>query len=171
MFTGWAIRRSSNRWIYVVVICIPGIIGGGLMSFLPKGNKGGLLAGVYLVNFAVAGGPIAYQWCASNVAGQTKRSIAFPLLTAAYGLGNIIGAQSFQARNAPQYIPAKITVLATQGGGALVAVILYGYYRWANWRRDRSPAPEAHEDVDEIPDAERWRNLTDKENPHFRYVY
>lgn len=169
LISGWGIRYTSNRWAWIVAVCVPGIVGAGLMSFMPKTNKAGLLAGVYLINSVVACLPISYQWAAANVAGQTKRSISVSLLSAAFGVGNIIGPQTFQAKDAPQYIPAKITVLATQATSALVAIFLFGYYRWANWLRDHSE--RVRPDIGDIPDSEKWRNLTDKENLDFRYVY
>lgn len=40
------------------------IIGGALMSFLDKGNKSGILAGIYLVNAVVA--PLTIFYSVSN---------------------------------------------------------------------------------------------------------
>lgn len=138
------------------------------MSFLPKHKQGGLLAGVYLVNFVVPTVIITYQWTAANVAGHTKRAFSTTLMGAAFGVGNIIGPQTFQAKDAPNYIPAKSTVLATQGAAAVLAVVLFGYYVWANARRDREEVAAVREDVSDVV---VWSNLTDKENRSFRYVY
>lgn len=88
-------------------------------------------------------------------------------------MGNIIGPQTFQARDAPQYIPAKIIVLATQSGGALFAGLLFLYYVWANKRKYTAldaglvlPLGTNCED-----EEGRWQNLTDKENSLFHYEY
>ncbi|KAL9080602.1 MAG: hypothetical protein Q9157_000657 [Trypethelium eluteriae] len=169
LVAGFGIRRTSNRWAWLVAICVPGIIGGALMSFMPETNHAGLLAGVYLVNAVIASSPIVYQWAASNVAGQTKRTTSFALLSIGFGIGSIIGPQTFQAKDAPQYIPAKITVLATQAATALMSVVLFSYYLLVNWHRNRSG--RTPQSVDDMSDAEKWRNLTDKENPDFRYVF
>jgi len=83
-------------------------------------------------------------------------------MAAAFGVGNIIGPQTFQVRDAPSYLPAKITVLATQGVAAVLAVVLFAYYVWSNRRRGRSQVE---------PDATEWRDLTDKENKSLRYTY
>ncbi|KAI9685190.1 MAG: hypothetical protein M1822_004777 [Bathelium mastoideum] len=169
LMAGLAIRYTANRWAWFVAICIPGIIGGGLMSFLPTSNRAGVLIGVYLVNAIVAGFPITNSWTAGNVAGHTKRSVCVALLSVGFGIGNIIGPQTFRAKDAPQYIPAKISVLATQAASAMVAVVLFGYYKWANHSRDRNG--RGHGDVDYMSDVGKWTNLTDRENPDFRYVY
>lgn len=43
-------------------------------------------------------------------------------------MGNIIGPQTFHARDAPKCIAAKITVLAAQATMAGVAEVLLWYY-------------------------------------------
>ena len=95
--------------------------------------------------------------------------MASALIAGSFSVGNIIGPQTFQARDAPQYRPAKITVLATQAAGAFLAMVLYGYYRFANHLKDRKHGviitPEATTEVD------RWANRTDRQNERFRYVY
>ena len=165
IIAGLGVRRTSHRWAWVVACCIPGILGGGLMSFAPATNRAALLAGIYLVNAITATLIVIYQWTAANIAGSTKRVASVALVAASFSVGNIIGPQTFQARDAPQYIPAKITVLATQAAGALVAALLFAYYWWENRRRDRR-----HGGRPEM-DKQAWENLTDKENPAFRYVY
>ncbi|KAJ5138095.1 uncharacterized protein N7443_009619 [Penicillium atrosanguineum] len=167
LLVGYGIRRTSNRWAWNVVCTIPGIIGGGLLSFLPKSNTAGVLIGIYLVNAIVATLPILYQWTMANCAGHTKRAFASALVAGSFSVGNIIGPQTFQARDAPEYRPAKIAVLATQAAAALLSVVLFVYYTWENRRRDR-----AHGCVNEsMIDEKKWAGLTDRENPYFRYAY
>lgn len=137
------------------------------MSFIPKSNKAGVLIGVYLVNAIVATLPILYQWTMANCAGHTKRAFASALIAGSFSVGNIIGPQTFQARDAPGYRPAKIIVLATQAAAAAVTVVLYLYYRWVNRRRDQKQGPVNEALIDEI----KWAGLTDKENTCFRYAY
>jgi MFS family permease len=47
----YAVRKGYQRWFAIILMVIPTLIGACLMSFLPKTHKGGLLAGIYLVNF------------------------------------------------------------------------------------------------------------------------
>ncbi|KAJ5741154.1 hypothetical protein N7493_001026 [Penicillium malachiteum] len=164
LVVGYGIRKFSHRWAWLVFCTIPGIIGGGLMSFLPKSNTAGVLMGLYLVNAIVATLPILYQWTMANCAGHTKRAFASALVAGSFSVGNIIGPQTFQARDAPGYQPAKISVLATQAAAAVVAVALFLYYLWENRRRDKK---QGHETVVD----EKWAGLTDKQNSSFRYVY
>lgn len=141
------------------------------MSFAPKKNRAALLAGIYLVNAIVATLVVIYQWTVSNCAGQTKRVVASALIAGSFSVGNIVGPQTFQARDAPQYRPAKITVMATQGAGASVAIVLFGYYVWANWKKDAKQVALQENDPGRSPELHSWENETDKENSTFRYVY
>lgn len=61
LLVGFGIRHASNRWAWIFTCSIPGIIGGGLMSFLPDSAKPGLLIGIYLVNAIVAPLPVIYH--------------------------------------------------------------------------------------------------------------
>lgn len=132
-------------------------------------NKAMLLSGIYLVNFIVAVLAIIYQWTVANCAGHTKRVMASALVAGSFSIGNIIGPQTFQAKDAPTYKPAKITVLATQAAAAAVTAGLFLYYVMANKRKDRRQA--VVESDSEQSEANKWVNQTDKENDTFRYVY
>lgn len=162
---GYGIRHTSHRWAWILACCIPGVLGGGLMSFAPSSNRVALLAGIYLVNTITAVLPVIYQWTAANVAGQTKRVVSVALIAGSFSVGNIIGPQTFQARDAPQYIPAKITVLATQAGAAVVAFVLFLYYLWINRRKGVMSV------VEEQSQQDFWDGRTDKKDKFFRYVY
>ena len=168
LIVGFGIRYTSNRWAWIVACCVPGVLGGALMSFAPKSNRAAQLAGIYLVNAITATLIVIYQWTASNVAGHTKRVISVALISGSFSVGNIIGPQTFQAKDAPAYKPAKITVVATQAAGALIALVLFAYYVWANKRKNAVQAS-----VDPVDQSEQhlWEDQTDKENKTFRYVY
>ncbi|MCJ1349678.1 hypothetical protein MMC31_007919 [Peltigera leucophlebia] len=143
------------------------------MSFLHTQHVAGRLAGIYLINAITATLVVIFQWTSSNVAGHTKRTASVALIAGSFSVGNIIGPQTFQTRDAPEYIPAKIIVLATQASAALFAGLLLCYYVWANKRKDAAldaglvlPLGANCED-----EEGRWQNLTDKENRLFHYEY
>ncbi|KAH8896702.1 MFS general substrate transporter [Thozetella sp. PMI_491] len=167
LLVGFGVRKQSHRWAWVLVCIIPGIIGGALMSFLPSSNKNGILAGIYLVNAVVAPLAIFYNWTAANVAGSTKRAFAAAMVSGSFSIGNIIGPQTFQARDAPEYRPAKLAVMGTLAGCAITTMTLFAYYMWENKRRGNPR--EASEETYKSPEA--WASMTDKENKNFRYTY
>ncbi|KFZ18032.1 hypothetical protein V501_01419 [Pseudogymnoascus sp. VKM F-4519 (FW-2642)] len=169
LVVGFGVRHTSNRWAWIVACCIPGILGGGLMSFAPKSNRAALLAGIYLVNAIVATLVVIYQWTVANCAGHTKRVVASALIAGSFSIGNIIGPQTFQAKDGPEFRPAKIIVLATQAAGAAVAVVLFGYYVWANKRKDKKEAAAGLSEGRDT-EADAWNNRTDKENKSFSRI-
>ncbi|KAJ9136530.1 Thiamine pathway transporter THI73 [Coniochaeta hoffmannii] len=168
LLVGYGIRRSSHRWAWILVCIVPAIIGGALMSFLPSTNRSGILAGIYLVNAVVAPLAIFYNWTVANVAGPTKRAFAAAIISGSFSLGNIIGPQTFQARDAPNYRPAKIAVMGTQAGCALTTFLLFLYYVWQNKRRNNHSDSD---NEDSFMSPEVWVRMTDKENKKFRYTY
>ncbi|KAL2256113.1 hypothetical protein VTK26DRAFT_2168 [Humicola hyalothermophila] len=166
LFVGFGIRVQSHRWAFIIACIIPAILGGGLMSFLPTSNRPGCLAGIYLVNAVVAPLAIFYNWVMANVGGATKRAFAAAVISGSFSLGNIIGPQTFQDRDAPEYRPAKMAVMGTQAGCAFTTFVLFLYYVWQN--RSRSSHGE-NEETFMSPEA--WARMTDKENKRFRYSY
>lgn len=159
LIVGFAVRFTSHRCLWFVATCLPGITGGALMSLMPRDNQAGLLSGIFLVNCIVPTVVIAWQLTGANVAGQTKRAFGTSLVSAAFGVGNIIGPQTFRAKDAPAYIPATIVILVTQGSAALFALLLLAYYTWANARKRATSLPES-----------RAPNQTDREDASFLYV-
>ena len=78
-------------------------------------------------------------------------------------LGNIIGPLTFQTKDAPDFLPAKITIVATTAVAILLTIVLRQMYVWENRRRERLGVGKVHE-----TDRE-WMDLTDRENGEFRY--
>jgi H+/gluconate symporter-like permease len=114
--------------------------------------------------------PTQLQWTAANFGGATKRAFAAAVVSGSFSIGNIIGPQTFQARDAPNYRPAKVAVMGTQAGCAAVTITLYFYYRWQNKRRDVK-CGMVKEDESAFMSPEAWASLTDTENMQFRYCY
>ncbi|KAK4154912.1 major facilitator superfamily domain-containing protein [Chaetomidium leptoderma] len=166
LFVGFGIRLQSHRWAFIIACIIPAIIGGALMSFLPITNRAGCLAGIYLVNAVVAPLAIFYNWTVANIGGATKRAFAAALISGSFSLGNIIGPQTFQAKDAPEYRPAKLAVMGTQAGCAITTFLLFLYYVWQNKKRTSEGEKE-----EAYLSPEAWANMTDKENKTFRYTY
>ncbi|KAK3381895.1 putative allantoate protein [Podospora didyma] len=166
LLVGYGVRKQSHRWAWILACIIPAILGGALMSFLPTSNRSGCLAGIYLVNAVVAPLAVYYNWVAANVGGATKRAFAAAVVSGSFSIGNIIGPQTFQARDAPDFRPAKLAVMGTQAGCALTTILLYVYYVWQNKKRNALAESE-----EAYLSPEVWARMTDKENKKFRYSY
>ncbi|PMD58991.1 putative allantoate permease [Hyaloscypha bicolor E] len=170
IFATIAIGRGYARWASIVVLVVPVTIGGALMSFLNKKNEGGLLTGIYMINCTTVILVIVYSWVGSNVAGYSKKITANGMVAASFAIANIIGPQTFQAHDAPQFpsqiYPSQITILvvaAFAGVAALALRMLLGV--WNN-KRDQSDDGQGLSANELIS-----LDLTGSENKHFRYTY
>jgi len=94
------------------------------MAFLPSKAKAGKLIGNYMTNTIGASLPLVYSLAAANFAGHTKKITINAILLMSFCVGNIIGPLTFQpdGKNPPEYIPAKIAIMAT--GAVAVATVL-----------------------------------------------
>ncbi|KLU91081.1 hypothetical protein MAPG_09604 [Magnaporthiopsis poae ATCC 64411] len=160
------------RWLSIVLLMVPTIIGGALMSFFP--GRAGALAGIYLINFTTAPAALVYSLVGANTSGYTKKVTANALMQVGFGLANIIGPQTFRSDEAPGYISAKITILASDAA-AVVAVVLL---RLLYGRRNRRTRAAREAQLASVASGETAvasliedEDLTDLKNPAFRYVY
>lgn len=175
LISTFSILRGFPRWLSIILLLIPTVIGAGLMSFISAHNQPGKLAGIYLINFIVAPLAIIYSWVGANTMGYTKRVAANAAVAIAFGIANIIGPQTFQSRDAPDYIPAKITIFGVAGGAMLISTclrLLYGWRNRANVKNRRAQlqglSPDEAKDVSvSVSD----QDMTDRKNSAFVYVY
>ena len=87
------------------------------------------------------------------------------VLLISFCIGNILGPLTFTAQSAPNYIPAKIAIIATCATAAVLSIGLQIYYRLENRRRDRLfryGTVEHKEDIE-------FADITDRKNLEFRY--
>lgn len=159
--------RGNARAFAIVGLLSPGILGGALMAFLPSSlrYKPGKIVGIYLCGIFGANLSIMYSWAAANYAGNTKKVTINALVLAAYGASNIIGPLTFTGSTAPQYVPAKVAIMATLALASCATLVLRWLYVQENKTRERSALTEG--DSDDVRDIE-FLDLTDKENRKFR---
>ncbi|KAH8805071.1 major facilitator superfamily domain-containing protein [Xylogone sp. PMI_703] len=167
LFSVWAgaylAGRFNARGITIILLIIPTLIGGALMAWLPPDNKGGLLTGTFLINTVGSTLPLLYSWITSNFAGHTKKITMNAIVLMSFCVGNIIGPETFQDKDGPQYIPAKITIVATLAAAIVVTVALDMLYWWDNKKR-------SNEEPQDLPPNYEFLDLTDKQNRNFRYL-
>jgi hypothetical protein len=157
----FSLFRSNSSLPIRILTIITGIIGGALMAFLPSTDKAGKLIGNYLTNCIGASLPLLYSWVSANFAGHTKKVTMNAILLMSFCLGNIIGPLTFRKGDAPNYIPAKISIMVCCGVAMVLAGILRVYYGWENQRRGGEAVQEG---------VEEFLDRTDKENRGFRYL-
>ncbi|EMD64804.1 hypothetical protein COCSADRAFT_87801 [Bipolaris sorokiniana ND90Pr] len=154
--------RFNQRGLNIITLLVPGMLGGCLMAFLPSSAKTGKLIGNYLTNCIGSSLPLLYSWVAANYAGHTKKVTMNAVLLMSFCLGNIIGPLTFRKEDSPDFVPAKITIIATCAVAAGLAIVLRVYYVVENGKRERHSISERVEN-------EEFLDLTDRENARFRY--
>ena len=132
-----------------------------------KANQIGLLISYYIVLSFWAAQTLAMSLLSRNVAGQTKKTVVVAMNFISWAVGNSIGPQVF--RNGPRYFPA----FATHMGCYIVLVFVIAFLRFNLVSRNKAKDALAAQ-VTEANDGglvHAFDDLTDRENPNFRYVF
>ncbi|KAK1454787.1 major facilitator superfamily transporter [Colletotrichum paranaense] len=164
-----ASKFRNQRTTVMAVWLIPTIIGCCMIWKLDRTHyKVGVLFGYYMIGCYVASLVLALQMPATNLGGYTKRITASAIVFTAYCVGNIIGPHAFLAKEAPLYATGCKLILACSASQVAIAVGLRMLLIRRNKQRDAAAAaagisPDAEHDDEGV-------DLTDKENPNFRYV-
>ncbi|KAH7026724.1 major facilitator superfamily transporter [Microdochium trichocladiopsis] len=165
-----ASRFKNARTIVMMLYMIPTIIGVCLVWKLDRvNNKVGVLIGYYICGSFVSALVVALQMPASNLGGYTKRVTGTAIVFAAYCIGNIIGPHAFLESESPLYPTGCKVVLSCAAGQAVVALCLRLLLIRRNKQRDAA-ATAAGEDPAASAVDEAASDLTDLQNPKFRYV-
>ncbi|KAJ5761761.1 uncharacterized protein N7511_005143 [Penicillium nucicola] len=169
MVSTYAISKGFSRWLAIDLLLLPTLLGSCLMSFLPSENQAGCLAGIYLVNTTVAPLALIYAWTGANYRGFTMKVSGAGIISAGFSIANIIGPQTFQAKDAPQYIPAKITIVAVNAAAIVVSTALRMLYARRNAAADRLGTPARSCIETRLANKLAVRDTQDDDS--FRYVY
>ncbi len=110
-----------------------------------------------------------YAYNASNTSGHTKKSTINAMTLATFGLGNIIGTEIFQDKDAPAYLPGKIAIMVL----LTVQIFVCFWLRWIHFRLNEKKqaliaAEKARrgwtdEDVQRERERHAFMDLTDKQ--------
>ncbi|KAJ5699142.1 hypothetical protein N7462_001147, partial [Penicillium macrosclerotiorum] len=156
-----------NTRIPMLIICCLPVIAGCVMIWK---SKWGYQPATPVIGYALTGffGPVVSLIItvgASNVAGATKKSVMAATVFVAYTIGNIIGPQLVNSGTKAQHYPELWTgMVICYCITIFAAMILYGLLWRENRLRDSL-------DLDEVNrDKIAFDDLTDKQNPFFRYA-
>uniref|UniRef100_A0A8H7N127 Major facilitator superfamily (MFS) profile domain-containing protein n=1 Tax=Bionectria ochroleuca TaxID=29856 RepID=A0A8H7N127_BIOOC len=168
LLTGYLGSKFSNIRIFMLVFtCLPVIAG---CAIIWK-SEWSYHAAAPVVGYSITGffgGTVSLIITIgmSNVAGHTKKSFMAATIFVAYCVGNIVGPQLIWSETKKDHYPALWTgLIICYVICILASLALYAVLRNENKKRDRIP-------IDETERAKlAFQDLTDKENPYFRYVY
>ena len=122
----------------------------------------------------LVGAPVILSWnlLTTNIAGHTKRSIANGMWFVFYAGGNVAGANIFFAREAPRYFSAITGLLICYAGMIVLSLCLRLHMQRENRRRDNliGNGDRTKDGADTQAVLDGFRDMTDKQNVHFRYA-
>lgn len=145
--------------------CVPAIIGTIVILIVKPtaSNSGGMLIAFYCTQFFTAKGNMIISLITRNIAGQTKKGTTMTLVFIGWSVGNLIAPQIFQEKNAPRYLPSFLVHIVVYGVYMALVVLTRVVLMARNRRKDAV--------VRDITHDLAFHDLTDTENPNFRYVY
>lgn len=169
-----ASRFRDARTLVMAVYVVPTVVGTSLMGWLERTsyqNKVGVLMGFYICGSYVASLVLALQMPATNLGGYTKRTTSSALVFLAYCAGNIIGPHAFLDDESPTYPTGCKLILGCALAQMCVAVALRVLLARRNKEREAAAAAAAVASGQDQEEAlSEGADLTDFENPHFRYL-
>lgn len=107
-----------------------------------------------------------YSWTAASYAGHTKKVSINAIVLMAYGASNIIGPLTFTGYTAPDYVPAKVAIMVCLAVAIVATLVLRYWYVRENTKRNREAAAVGYVHAQDT----EFMDLTDKQNPEFRYA-
>jgi len=131
-----------------------------------------LIENLQLTAFYTASFAMCMSLITANVGGSTKRTTVNALFFISYCAGYIIGPFAFKTSEAPVYRSGIIAILVAYCVEIAVLIGFSLYLAAANKRKENT-LRETGEDnaTEEVKSIMAFRDLTDLENPFFRYSY
>ncbi|GJE84701.1 MFS general substrate transporter [Phanerochaete sordida] len=177
LFCGWYSDKYMSRMVPIVFALVPTIVGSAMLIGLnDSGQKGVLLFAVYLIGTFGSALATIYAYNASNTSGHTKKNTINAMTLVSFGAGNIIGTEIFQPKDAPNYIPGKISILVLLTVQLFICYLLRGINMYMNKKKLARLAEEkarrgwSDEDVQKERERHAFMDLTDKQNIFFVYA-
>ncbi|WKT43884.1 Major facilitator superfamily [Fusarium oxysporum f. sp. vasinfectum] len=161
VLSGYLGDRYHNRLLVSSTGLLVAIVGMSLIAFLPDHLKVGRLAGFYLNQTAICPFVAILSLISTNIAGYTKKTTVAAMYLIAYCVGNIIGPQTFRGTS---WKPAEFTFI----GCYVICFVDLLFIRWYCLRLNRGKVALIQQE-DVMEGNRQWLDLTDRENPDFRY--
>ncbi|SNX85111.1 related to allantoate permease [Melanopsichium pennsylvanicum] len=164
-------QKWKQTCITMILWTIPAAVGTIVIVIVKpnSNNAGGLLIAFYCTQFFLAQGNMIISLVTRNVAGQTKKSTIITMTFVGWAAGNMAAPQIFQTSDAPRYIKGFVAHLCIYG--TYIALVILTRIILMRKNVKKRAAAEAAGLSEEIDHQQAFDDLTDQENPNFRYVY
>ncbi|KIY73759.1 MFS general substrate transporter [Cylindrobasidium torrendii FP15055 ss-10] len=171
-------KRFNQRLVLAFIFTLPNIA--GTIAFMTvrisPATKVGLLIAFYCTQGFGAVATLNLSVMSGNVGGRSKQVVASTLVFIAWAVGNAIGPQVFQARDSPGYYRAWVTHIIMYAIQLGAIIFLRARLMRLNVLKRRAAGAatdvaDANEPSERIEHKHAFDDLTDWQNPEFRYVY
>ncbi|KNG47239.1 allantoate permease [Stemphylium lycopersici] len=166
MSSAWIVRKTQQNLLTMALFLIPAFTGTIVIMTVKNTNnatRAGLLISYWIIFTFWAAQGLGMSMLTRNVGGQTKKSVCITMNFFAWCAGNAIGPKVF-FDNDPRYLKSLAIHLGCYSALVCVIVFLRFNLTLRNKKKDREFGKE-------INNTHGFDDLTDKENPNFRYVY
>ncbi|KAJ6783806.1 hypothetical protein PWT90_02922 [Aphanocladium album] len=200
LLASYLAQKAKVKGAILVLFVLPVVAGLAVLYSVKRDDsaRAALLVGYYLLAFLFGGNPLIVTWIVGNTAGTTKKSVVMSLYNAASSAGNIVGPILFNSADAPEYKPglraclgifvALVAVILIQWANLIMLNKLQEKKRVRNGKEakviDHSMQEHYHDirSDNEAAGAEAgdseprlgqnaFKDLTDRENDEFVYIY
>ncbi|KAK1236684.1 hypothetical protein PQX77_000040 [Marasmius sp. AFHP31] len=171
-------KRYNQRLILAFIYTLPNVAGTivFLTVLVTPSTKVGLLLAFYCTQGFGAVATLNLAVMSGNVAGRTKQVMASSMVFISWAVGNAVGPQVFRDNDGPRYITAFVAHIVVYAVQLVVIALLRLHLMRRNVLKRRAQSLEqtraSAEAVEEnLGHRQAFDDLTDKQNPDFRYVY
>ncbi|CZR68621.1 related to allantoate permease [Phialocephala subalpina] len=164
----------NNRCVMILIFLLPNIAGAFGLRYVPQHHQIGRLMCYYLTGFYNASFVLILSLCTANVAGHTKKVVTSACLFLGYCTGNLAGPFFYKTDQAPYYNLGIWSMIVSHLIEVVVIITMRELLRRENIRRDRLQGILLGYEADNVDidlNATAFSDMTDKENPNFRYIY
>lgn len=158
--------KYLDRSLFAFIAILIPMVGGIMMILIPASAKAALLVGYYFIGAAGSAWCLIMVMISNNTLGYTKKATVNGCQILAYAAGNWIGPQTFRSSEAPEYYHGKMMVAIMYGAAAIIIALIRILNIMENKRRDKRALEHPEEDTA----GTEFLDLTDFQQPRFRYI-
>ncbi|KAF8665549.1 hypothetical protein AX16_000009 [Volvariella volvacea WC 439] len=171
-------KRYNQKLLLAFLYTLPNVAGTIVFLCVPTSDhtKVGLLLAFYCTQGFGAVAVLNLAVMSGNVAGRTKQVVASTFVFVAWAVGNAIGPQVFRDDDKPRYVKAFVAHIVVYGVQLVTIFLLRVRLMHQNVLKTRAQGINSSdrdaEQVDTwVTHKHAFDDITDRENPDFRYVY
>ncbi|KAM0526576.1 hypothetical protein ACHAPS_003746 [Verticillium nonalfalfae] len=158
--------NNTRCFIGIFLVCMP-MLGSLLLLLLPQKASWGIVVSTWFAGATAPPLGQAVGLMASNIKGNTKKSVVSAVFFVFYCIGCIVGPQLWQKKDAPRYAKGCITSIVSFA--CLIVAFLVHYFTAKASNKKRSS--EALDGIDEAAGLSNDSDLTERQDKGFRYTY